>query len=83
MAAGVGNIAFMYSKRYCSDPRIVGVRQRTMLAAWLVVGQGVGLTAGPFLGGLLYKVGFGNEVFNGYTSPGVSYQPLLFVRAGY
>ncbi|KAH8833342.1 MFS general substrate transporter [Flagelloscypha sp. PMI_526] len=70
MATGVGYTAFMYSKRYCSDPRIVGVRQRTMLAAWLVVGQGVGLTAGPFLGGLLYKVGFGNEVFNGYTSPG-------------
>ncbi|KAH8804039.1 MFS general substrate transporter [Flagelloscypha sp. PMI_526] len=81
MAAGVGNIAFMYSKRYCSDPRIVGVRQRTMLAAWLVVGQGVGLTAGPFLGGLLYKVGFGNEVFNGYTSPGWIMATIYFALA--
>ncbi|KAA1470947.1 MFS general substrate transporter [Dentipellis sp. KUC8613] len=61
---------FMYSKRFCSDPRLVGIRRRTTLAGWLVVGQGVGFSVGPFVGGLLYKVGFGNEVFNGYTSPG-------------
>lgn len=35
-----------------------------------MVGQNVGFTLGPFLGGLLYKVGFGNEIFNGYTGPG-------------
>ena len=68
---GVSFAQFLYTKRYCSDPRIVGVRRRTTLAGWLVVGQSIGFTAGPFLGGLLYKVvGFENSVFNGYTSPG-------------
>jgi len=28
------------------------------------------MTLGPFLGGLLYKVGFQSTIFNGYTSPG-------------
>ncbi|KAL1943717.1 hypothetical protein VTO73DRAFT_4162 [Trametes versicolor] len=60
---------FMYSKRYCSDPRIVGVRRRTTLAGWLVLGQGVGFSIGPLIGGLLYKIGFSNSVFNGYTAP--------------
>ncbi len=67
---GLGYSFFMYSKRYCSDPMVVGIRRRTSLAAWLVVGQGCGISAGPFFGGLLYKIGFGNEIFNGYTSPG-------------
>ncbi|KAI9460196.1 MFS general substrate transporter [Lactarius psammicola] len=53
-----------------SFAHIVGVRRRTTLAGWLVVGQSTGFTVGPFLGGLLYKVGFGNSIFNGYTSPG-------------
>ena len=64
----------MYAKRYCSDPRIVGIRRRTTLAAYLVIGQGTGLSLGPFLGGVLYKIGFGPNgdklVFNGFTSPG-------------
>jgi hypothetical protein len=67
---GVSFAQFLYTKRYCSDPRIVGVRRRTTLAGWLVVGQSAGFTIGPFVGGLLYKVGFGNTIFNGYTSPG-------------
>ena len=67
---GVSFAQFMYSKRYCTDPRIVGVRRRTTLAGWLVVGQSAGFTIGPFVGGLLYKIGFGNAIFNGYTSPG-------------
>ena len=66
---GVSAVQFMYSDRYCSDPRIIGVRRRT-LAGWLVVSQLAGDTVGPFVGGLLYKVGFGNAIFNGYTSPG-------------
>ena len=60
----------MYCKRYCSDPRIVGIQRRTTLAAFLIMGQGLGMTASPFFGGLLYKVGFRNKIFNGYTSPG-------------
>ncbi|KAH9929147.1 MFS general substrate transporter [Fomitopsis serialis] len=64
IVSGFGFTFWMYSKRYCSDPRIVGVRRRTMLAGWLVLGQGVGFSAGPFLGGWL-----SNSVFNGYTSP--------------
>ncbi|KZT21475.1 membrane transporter [Neolentinus lepideus HHB14362 ss-1] len=67
---GVSFAFWMYCKRYCSDPRIVGVRRRTSLAGWLVVGQGSGFSIGPFLGGLLYRIGFKNKVFNGYTSPG-------------
>lgn len=50
-----------------ADPRIIGIRRRTTLASWLVLGQGFGFSVGPFVGGLLYKVGFSNQVFNGYT----------------
>ncbi|KAL5492861.1 hypothetical protein ACEPAI_4309 [Sanghuangporus weigelae] len=67
---GLAMANFMYSKRYCSDARIVGIRRRTTLAGWLVIGQGIGCSVGPFMGGLLYKVGFDNRVFNGDTSPG-------------
>ncbi|KAF8628181.1 hypothetical protein AX15_004062 [Amanita polypyramis BW_CC] len=67
---GFGFTAWMYCKRYCSDPRIVGVRRRTTLAGFLVMGQGLGMSAGPFFGGLLYKIGFKNRNFNGFTSPG-------------
>jgi MFS family permease len=70
IVCGISFTNFMYNKRYCSDPRLVGVRRRTQLASWLVIGQGIGFSAGPFLGGLLYKIGFSNDVFNGYTSPG-------------
>ena len=74
MIMGVSFTFFMYAKKYCSDPRIVGIRRRTTLAASLVVGQGIGLSLGPFLGGALYRIGFGpggdRLVFNGFTSPG-------------
>ncbi|KAH8113127.1 major facilitator superfamily domain-containing protein [Phellopilus nigrolimitatus] len=70
MVQGIGFIGFLYTKRYCTDPRIVGIRRRTTLAGWLVLGQGIGMSAGPFFGGLLYKVGFDSLVFNGYTGPG-------------
>ncbi|KAG1857661.1 major facilitator superfamily domain-containing protein [Suillus tomentosus] len=67
---GVAFSMFMYCKRYCTDPRIVGIRRRTTLASWLVICQGMGMSLGPFLGGVLYNVGFSNSIFNGYTSPG-------------
>ncbi|TDL20375.1 hypothetical protein BD410DRAFT_804951 [Rickenella mellea] len=67
---GVGFTFSMYTKRYCSDTRIVGIRRHTTLAGYLVLGQGIGMSAGPFFGGLLYKVGFKNSVFNGYLAPG-------------
>ncbi|KAF9012096.1 MFS general substrate transporter [Hymenopellis radicata] len=70
IVSGLAFSMWMYCKRYCSDGRIVGIRQRTTLAGCLVLGQGLGMSAGPFFGGLLTKVGFANEVFNGYTSPG-------------
>ncbi|TFK31844.1 membrane transporter [Crucibulum laeve] len=70
MVVGIGFTSFMFIKKYCSDPDIVGIRRRTTLASWIVLSQGFGFSAGPFLGGLLYKVGFSNEIFNGYTSPG-------------
>lgn len=67
---GFGFSFWMYCKRYCSDPRVVGIRRRTTLASWLVLGIGLGLSAGPFFGGLMYKFGFHSEIFNGYTAPG-------------
>jgi MFS family permease len=67
---GVSFTGFMYCKRYCTDPLIVGIRRRTTLSSWLVIGQALGMTLGPFLGGLLYKIGFQSAIFNGYTSPG-------------
>jgi MFS family permease len=70
IVSGFAFSLFMYCKRYCSDPRIVGVRRRTTLASWLVMGQGLGMSIGPFAGGLLYKIGFRNSIFNGFTSPG-------------
>ena len=53
MACGGGFTLWMYNKRYCSDPRIVGLRRRTTLAGWLVLCQGFGFSSGPFFGGLL------------------------------
>ncbi|KAM6499500.1 Major facilitator superfamily domain containing protein [Amanita muscaria] len=68
---GFGFTMLMYCKRYCSDPRIVGIRRRTTLAGFLVMGQGLGTSAGPFFGGLLFKIaGSKNPIFNGFTSPG-------------
>ncbi|KZP14204.1 MFS general substrate transporter [Athelia psychrophila] len=69
IVSGFGFTFWMYSKKYCSDPRIVGVGRRTTLASYLVIGQGCGFALGPFIGGLLYKVGFASGLFNGYTSP--------------
>ncbi|KAJ7752904.1 MFS general substrate transporter [Mycena metata] len=50
--------------------RLVSGIGRTTLASWLVIGQVFGMSAGPFICGVLFKVGFSNEVFNGFTSPG-------------
>ena len=54
IVSGFSFTFFMYTKRYCSDYRIVGVRRRTTLAGFLVLGQGIGFSLGPFMGGLLY-----------------------------
>lgn len=70
LVLGLAFVCFLYIKRYLSDARIVGARRRTTLAGWFVAGQNTGFMLGPFIGGLLFKVGFGNEIFNGYTSPG-------------
>ncbi|KAF8993433.1 major facilitator superfamily domain-containing protein [Cyathus striatus] len=69
IVSGASFSMWMYCKRYCSDARIVGIRRRTLLAGFLVLGQGVGMSFGPLFGGLLYKVGFNNDIFNGFTSP--------------
>ncbi|KAF7303575.1 hypothetical protein MIND_00586800 [Mycena indigotica] len=70
IVSGVAFTGFMYTKRFCSDPRIIGIRRRTTLASWLVLGQAFGFSVGPFIGGALYKIGFKNNVFNGFTSTG-------------
>ncbi|KAJ3789101.1 major facilitator superfamily domain-containing protein [Lentinula aff. detonsa] len=73
ITSGIGFAMWMYCKRLCSDPRIVGIRRRTTLASWLMVGNGVGMGLGPLLGGIFYRyVGFGKgtgDVWNGFTSP--------------
>ncbi|KAG1904547.1 MFS general substrate transporter [Suillus fuscotomentosus] len=43
--------------------------ERRLVAGWSSV-KPMGMSFGPFLGGVLYKVGFSNSIFNGYTSPG-------------
>jgi len=70
IVSGIAFSMFMYHKRYCADPRIVGIRRRTTLASLLVLTQGMGMTLGPLFGGLLYKVGFPNPWFNGLTRCG-------------
>lgn len=70
IVTGFGFTSPLYSKRYSSDPRVAGVRRRTMLSSCLVVGRGFGFSTGSLVGGLLYKIGFANAVFNGFTSPG-------------
>lgn len=62
IVSGFGMTGFMYVKRYCTDARLVGVRRRTTLASWLVITQGLGMTLGPFFGGLGYKAGFANNI---------------------
>ncbi|KAK7061045.1 hypothetical protein VNI00_000780 [Paramarasmius palmivorus] len=52
---GIGFAMWMYCKRYCSDPRLVGIRRRTTLASWLIIGNGLGMCLGPFLGGVFYR----------------------------
>lgn len=63
----------MYVEKYCSDTWIVGIRRRTNLAAYLVVGQDNDLFLGPFLGGVPYEIGFGPNggqlVFSGFMCP--------------
>ncbi|KAF7370088.1 hypothetical protein MSAN_00638800 [Mycena sanguinolenta] len=56
IVSGFGFTGFMYIKRYCSGKWISALA--------------FGFSVGPFVGGLLYKIGFSNPVFNGYTSPG-------------
>ncbi|KAF8991312.1 major facilitator superfamily domain-containing protein [Cyathus striatus] len=70
MIVGISFTSFMFSRMYCADPRIVGIRRRTTLASWYVLGQVFGFSIGPWVGGMLYKTGFGNPGFNGYTAPG-------------
>ncbi|CAD6889661.1 unnamed protein product [Tilletia laevis] len=68
---GLGNISWMLVKRYITDSRLVGTRRRTMLSAWLVTSQVLGMAIGPFSGGLLTKIGGvrqAGKVWNGFTS---------------
>ncbi|KZP28913.1 MFS general substrate transporter [Athelia psychrophila] len=67
---GIAFSSLMYNKKAFSDARWVGVRRRTTLGSWITVMQGLGISVGPFLGGILFKVGFQNHFVNGYTSPG-------------
>ncbi|KAL9937447.1 hypothetical protein V8E36_003856 [Tilletia maclaganii] len=72
VVGGMGNVSWMLVKRYITDPRIVGTRRRTMLSAWLVTSQVLGMAIGPFSGGLLTKIGGfrrAGRIWNGFSSP--------------
>ncbi|KAF8991306.1 major facilitator superfamily domain-containing protein [Cyathus striatus] len=71
MILGISFTSFMFSRKYCTDPRLVGIRRRTTLASWYVLGPAFGFSVGTWVGGMLYKIGSGNTgFFNGYTAPG-------------
>ncbi|KAJ3324709.1 hypothetical protein HDU76_013339 [Blyttiomyces sp. JEL0837] len=78
MVNGIGFTGWLFVKKYCTDPRIVGFRRRTTLSAALVVSQGLGFVLGPLVGGQLAKVGGTNgegrsvkeRLFNGESLPG-------------
>ncbi|KAJ7908477.1 hypothetical protein B0H13DRAFT_2331345 [Mycena leptocephala] len=79
-------LALIPLTKYDEDSRIIGIRRRTTLASWLVLGQAFGFSVGPFIGGLLSKVGFSNDVSNGYTSPGwvtAAFTPCFAIASMY
>ncbi|KAI9095131.1 major facilitator superfamily domain-containing protein [Phlyctochytrium arcticum] len=68
---GLGFTGWLFVKRYCTDPRIVGLRRRTMCSALLVTAQTLGMVVGPLVGGWLARaVGEGNKWWNQNTVPG-------------
>ncbi|KAI9003126.1 major facilitator superfamily domain-containing protein [Gaertneriomyces semiglobifer] len=67
---GVGFTGWLTVKRYCTDPRIVGLRRRTMCSALLVAAQTLGMVVGPLVGGQMARIGGNSKILNGYTVPG-------------
>ncbi|BFZ62644.1 hypothetical protein YB2330_003745 [Saitoella coloradoensis] len=73
IVSGPGQVYLMFGKRFCTDPRQVGLRRRATLASWLVLTQAAGTMIGPFAGALLYRIGVSSgdsKWWNGYTAPG-------------
>ncbi|KAG0190797.1 hypothetical protein DFQ28_001521 [Apophysomyces sp. BC1034] len=67
---GLGFTGWFFVKRYCTDPRIVGVRKRTMCCSLLVVSQSLGMVIGPLIGGQLARVGDLGVIMNMNTIAG-------------
>ncbi|KAL7748149.1 hypothetical protein RI367_006505 [Sorochytrium milnesiophthora] len=69
---GFGFTGWLFVKRYCTDPRVVGLRRRTMCSTLLVTAQTLGMVAGPLLGGWIAHVSPDhtvNRLFNVETNP--------------
>ncbi|KDO25096.1 hypothetical protein SPRG_09238 [Saprolegnia parasitica CBS 223.65] len=67
---GLGFTGWLFVKRYCTDPRLVGYRRRTMCANLLVAAQTLGMVGGPLLGALLAKYAPATGLWNAFTAPG-------------
>ncbi|OQR85251.1 hypothetical protein ACHHYP_12055 [Achlya hypogyna] len=67
---GLGFTGWLFVKRYCTDPRIVGFRRRTMCANLLVAAQTLGMVCGPLAGSLLSRLETSSRIWTGYTAPG-------------
>ncbi|KAF7725971.1 hypothetical protein EC973_009117 [Apophysomyces ossiformis] len=67
---GLGFTGFFFVKRYCTDPRIVGIRRRTLCCSLLVVSQSLGMVIGPLIGGQLARIGYHGVLMNMNTIAG-------------
>ncbi|KDO18921.1 hypothetical protein SPRG_15763 [Saprolegnia parasitica CBS 223.65] len=67
---GLGFTGWLFVKRYCTDPRLVGYRRRTMCANLLVAAQTLGMVGGPLLGAFLAKYAPATGLWNAFTAPG-------------
>lgn len=67
---GLGLTGWLFVKRYCTDPRIVGLRRRTMCSNLLVAAQTLGMVCGPLFGSFLAQIETQSKLFNGNTYPG-------------
>ncbi|KAJ0408967.1 hypothetical protein P43SY_002846 [Pythium insidiosum] len=66
---GLGFTGWLFVKRYCTDPRVVGLRRRTMCTNMLVAAQTLGMVCGPLFGSLFAQFESRSALFNGNTYP--------------
>ncbi|CAA21236.1 transmembrane transporter [Schizosaccharomyces pombe] len=67
---GVACTMFLYHKRYFTDKALISIKYRTSMGVVNSVMATLGLTAGPFIGGLMAKSSMKSQsdIWNEYTS---------------